>query len=235
MSRAASVRAPGFLVTGTDTGVGKTVVACVLLRAFAAKRLRVCGMKPVAAGARRRHGVLVNEDVEHLVAASNVKAPREWVNPYLFVPPIAPHIAAREAGVTISLARIERSLRALSRRADLVVVEGAGGFAVPLNGHAGFPALARRLNLPVILVVGMRLGCISHALLTAAAIRSCGLPLVGWVANHIDARMARPSENVRAIGDRIGAPLLARVPYQRRPASQIADTRIDVDMLPRDG
>jgi dethiobiotin synthetase len=207
----------GFFVTGTDTGVGKTLVACALLRLFVARGLKAVGMKPVAAGAEPAETGLLNEDVGQLVAAGNVSAPREHVNPYCFGPPIAPHIAAAQAGVAIGIDRIEASFRALAGLADVVIVEGAGGFRVPLGGGADTAQLAGRLALPVVLVVGMRLGCLNHALLTVEAIAARGLELAGWVANHVDPRMAAADENVRALEALIAAPLLARVTHVADP------------------
>ncbi len=207
----------GFFVTGTDTGVGKTVVACALLKAFAARGLRAIGMKPVASGAEPAAHGLIHDDVERLIAASNLAAPREHVNPYCFLPPIAPHIAARQAGVTIDLERIERSFRALAARADVVIVEGAGGFRVPLGPATDTAQLAARLALPVVLVVGMRLGCLNHALLTAEAIAARGLKLAGWIANYIDPQMMAAGDNVRALEERITAPLLARIAFASTP------------------
>ena len=203
----------GFFVTGTDTGVGKSLIACALLHAFAGKGRRAVGMKPVAAGAELKDGIWVNDDVEALIAASNVQAPREWVNPYCFAPPIAPHIAAEESKNLIKNIYLRNCFERLRGVADVVVVEGAGGFLVPLNESETFADLAVAIRLPVILVVGMRLGCLSHALLTAEAIRSRGLTLAGWVANHIDPEMPRADENVAALVARLQAPLLARVPY----------------------
>jgi len=215
----------GFFVTGTDTGVGKTLVACSLLRAFAARGLKVAGMKPVASGATRGEQGLVNDDVEQLIAASNVAAPREHVNPYCFAPPIAPHIAALQAGVTISPDRIEQSFRALAARAQVVVVEGVGGFRVPLGAGADTAQLAARLALPVVLVVGVRLGCLNHALLSVEAVAARGLKLAGWVANHIDPQMAAADENVRALEALVAAPLLARIAFAASPdAAKIAAT-----------
>ncbi|MBI3044768.1 MAG: dethiobiotin synthase [Betaproteobacteria bacterium] len=211
------VTSHGYFVTGTDTGVGKTLVACALLRAFAARGLTAAGMKPVASGAEPRGNELVNDDVERLIAAGNVAAPREHVNPYCFAPPIAPHIAARQAGVTISLDRIEQSFRALAARSQAVVVEGVGGFRVPLGADTDTAQLAARIALPVVMVVGMRLGCLNHALLTAAAIADRGLTLAGWVANHIDPQMAAARENVRALEALVGAPLLARIAFAENP------------------
>jgi dethiobiotin synthetase len=199
----------GFFVTGTDTGVGKTAFSAALLRRFAALGLRSGGMKPVAAGCSGGR----NEDVEALIAAGSARIDRALVCPYLFEPPIAPHIAAREAGVTIDLAVIEVAFKQLQTQVDVVVVEGVGGFRVPLNERDDTAGMARRLGLPVILVVGLRLGCLNHALLSAQAIASEGLPLAGWVANRIDPTMARSGENVAALSERLRAPLIAEVPF----------------------
>jgi dethiobiotin synthetase len=177
-------------------------------------------MKPVACGAEAGATGLVNEDVERLIAAGSVAAPREHVNPFCFVPPIAPHIAARRAGVTIALDRIEQSFRALAALADVVVVEGVGGFHVPLGPGTDAAQLAARLELPVVLVVGLRLGCLNHALLSAQAVAGRGLKLAGWVANHIDPQMAAAEENVRALEERIGTPLMARISFARAPDSR---------------
>ncbi len=203
----------GVFITGTDTGVGKTLVACALLRALAARGLRVVGMKPVAAGAEPAGQGLRHEDVEKLVAAGNVIAPRELVNPYCFRPPIAPHIAAAREGVAIELDRIEASFRALVALADAVIVEGAGGFRVPLGVASDTAQLAARLALPVVLVVGMRLGCLNHALLTVEAIAARGLVLAGWIANHVVADMAAADDNVKALQALMAAPMLARIPF----------------------
>lgn len=207
----------GFFVTGTDTGVGKTLVACALLKLFVARGLRAVGMKPVAAGAGPEGRGLRNEDVEQIVAAGNVAAPRELVNPYCFQPPIAPHIGAARAGVSIEIDRIDASFRALAGLADAVIVEGAGGFRVPLGAAADTAQLAVRLALPVVLVVGMRLGCLNHALLTEEAIAARGLALAGWVANHVDADMTAADDNVRALEALISAPLLVRIPFSPAP------------------
>jgi len=209
----------GLFVTGTDTGVGKTLVSCALLRALAARGLEVVGMKPVAAGAQHEDGRLVNDDVTALRAASSVKAPAHLVNPYCFAPAIAPHVAAAKAGVSISLDRIKTAYAGLAALAECVIVEGAGGFEVPLGPDYSTSDLAAKLELPVILVVGMRLGCLSHALLTARAVAGSGLRLAGWVANHIDRDMPCAQENVDALGSRLPAPLLARIPWTRDAAS----------------
>ncbi len=207
----------GLFITGTDTGVGKSLVACALLHAYAARGLRVIGMKPVAAGAAFVNGAWVNEDVAQLLAASNVRAPLEAVNPYCFEQAIAPHIAASINKKTININKLQDSCARLSVLADIVVVEGAGGFCVPLNDHESSADLARALALPVVLVVGMRLGCLNHALLTAEAIRARGLTLTGWVGNHIDAAMPQADANVASLEARLNAPLIARIAYSTMP------------------
>jgi dethiobiotin synthetase len=216
--RASPVTPHALFVTGTDTGVGKTRVACALLRAFAGAGKRAVGMKPIAAGATLESGRLVNDDAVALAAAGNVIAPPELINPYCFLEPIAPHIAAARAGVTIDVARIVEAYRALTRLADVVVVEGAGGFCVPLGEDSTLADLAREIAAPVVLAVGMRLGCLNHALLTADAIRATGLELAGWCANHVEPEMPYADENVAALRARLRAPLLARIRYDEQPA-----------------
>jgi dethiobiotin synthetase len=217
----------GYFITGTDTGVGKTLIACSLLRAFAARGFKTVGMKPVASGAVAGGKGLVHDDVERLIAAGNLTAPREHVNPYCFAPPIAPHIAAAEAGVKIDMDHIGRCFNALTERADVVIVEGVGGFRVPLGPGADTAQLAARLALPVVLVVGMRLGCLNHALLTAEAIAGRGLVLAGWVANHLDPQMIAADENVRALETLITAPLLARIAFTATPDSAASAALLD--------
>ena len=221
----------GFFVTGTDTGVGKTLVACSLLTAFAARSIKAVGMKPVASGAEPGPNGLLNEDVEQLVAAGNVAAPRDDVNPYCFTPPIAPHIAARQAGAIIALDRIEQCYRRLAARAQVVIVEGVGGFRVPLGEDLDTAQLAAHLALPVVLVVGMRLGCLNHALLTADAIAQRKLTLAGWVANHVDPEMAAAEDNVRALEERIEAPMIARLSYTARPDPRAVAAALDLAKL----
>lgn len=199
----------GFFVAGTDTGVGKTLVAAALLRRFGALGLRAAGMKPIAAGCEQGR----NEDVEALLAAGMRGLDRSLVCPYLFEPPIAPHIAAKEAVVKIDLAVIDAAFQQLRNKADVVIVEGVGGFRVPLDEREDAGAIPKRLGLPVILVVGMRLGCLNHALLTQEAIEAEGLELAGWIANRIDPAMARAKENVETLKRRLRAPLLADVPF----------------------
>lgn len=199
----------GFFVTGTDTSIGKTTISCALLHAFAAQGKKVAGMKPIAAGSENGQWM----DVEQLLAASNVNVTRQQINPYAFDPPISPHIAAQQAGTEIDVSVIHRAYLELSELAEIVIVEGAGGFLVPINQHQTGADLARLLNLPVILVVGMRLGCLSHALLTAQAIRAAGLTLAGWVANCIDPQMLVLAENIATLKQRLDCPLLGVVPF----------------------
>ena len=180
-------------------------------------------MKPVAAGTDANGK---NDDVEALIAASTVSAPRELINPYLFAPAIAPHIAAQESGREIDIARILDAYAALSRLADSVIVEGVGGFCVPLGARTDSADLAQQLGLPVILVVGMRLGCINHALLTQQAIAARGLSLAGWIANRIDPAMARFDENLAALDARIEAPLLGVIPAHSTPENAARGLRL---------
>ncbi len=212
-SHKSQVTSHGLFITGTDTGVGKTRVATALLRAFARRGLRAVGMKPVAAGCERIDGALVSEDVAALVAASNVNLSVDLINPYRFQAAIAPHLAAELAGETISLQKIRDAYVVLAARADRVVVEAAGGFLVPLNEHEDFGDLARLLELPVLLVVGMRLGCLNHALLTAEAVQRRGLQFAGWVANRLDAQMPAFEQNVHALRERLRVPLLGTIPF----------------------
>jgi len=193
-----------FFVTGTDTEVGKTHVTCLLLKQYAAQGLKVLGMKPIAAGCELVNGEWLNEDVQKLIAASNVTAPLDLINPYRFKEPIAPHLAAEKAGVTIEIQTIVNAFKQLQTMADVVIVEGAGGFLVPLNAKANMADLAIALGLPTILVVGMRLGCINHSLLTVEAIKVRGLGLHGWVANHIDPEMDVQKENIQTITEQLG-------------------------------
>lgn len=207
--------ARGIFVTGTDTGVGKTVVAVALLRALVASGLRAAGMKPVSAGIEP--GGSVNADVAALSAAGNVDAPLADRNPFALVPAIAPHLAAAQAGVGIDLAVIAAAYARLTAQSDVVVVEGAGGVLVPLDARHDMLDIAKRLHLPVLLVVGMRLGCLNHALLSVAAIRSRDLRLSGWVANCIDPQMPALQANVDDLALRLPAPLVAFVAWGASP------------------
>jgi len=207
----------GCFVTGTDTGVGKTLVSTGLLHALAPHHRRVVGMKPVAAGVVPWGEAWASEDAIALRSASTLAVAPELDNPVLLLDPLSPHIAAERAGVQIDIAAIVRSYQALAAQADAVVVEGAGGFHVPLTDTQTGADLAQALALPVVLVVGLRLGCLSHALLTAEAIRARGLVLVGWIANRVDPEMEAADENIAYLRARLGVPLLAEVPYQDLP------------------
>ena len=217
-----------YFVTGTDTGVGKTLVSCALLHAFAAQGKRVAGFKPVAAGCDDDDH---NEDAKLLRAASTVQATYGQINPYCFHRPIAPHLAARHAGVNIEFSRIMASYRELAGQADEVIVEGSGGFCVPLNDRQTSADLAKQLELPVILVVGMRLGCINHALLTMHAIAHYQLKCAGWVANVLDTGMPALQENIQALRERIAAPLLGVIPCQPQPDARAAAAHLNLEML----
>ena len=188
-----------FFITGTDTGVGKTVIACKLIQQYIAQGFKVVGMKPIAAGEDFVNGEWVNDDVLKLEAASNVKAPRLLTNPYSFREPIAPHIAAKLAGVTVQLEVLKQAFKELSQLADVVIIEGAGGFLVPINEEETLADFAKAINVPIVLVVGMKLGCINHILLTAHAIKTTNCHLHGWIANSINAKMQFYDENVLII------------------------------------
>ena len=217
-----------YFVTGTDTGVGKTLVSCALLHSFASQGKRVIGMKPIAAGCDEGG---LNEDVKQLLASSNIAANLDLVNPYSFPQFMAPHIAAHHVGVRIELAKILNAYQHLAAQADTVIVEGAGGFMVPLSDSKTSVDLALQLGLPVILVVGMRLGCLNHALLTCRAIESCGLKCAGWVANVVDKDMSALAENIEALQQRIAAPLLGVVPNQPVPDARTAAAHLHLELL----
>ena len=209
----------GFFITGTDTGVGKTVVAAALARAWTVRGRRVAVMKPVASGAEPAPEGLRSADALALMAAANVPAPYETVNPYCFSPAVSPHIAAHECGAVTDLAVIRRCFDALAGRADCVVVEGAGGWLAPITESAAMADLALALRLPVILVVGLRLGCLNHAFLTHESIRAHGASFAGWVANGIDPAMERVTENLATLAGRLGEPLTHIPALEPRSAS----------------
>lgn len=202
-----------FFITGTDTGAGKTHVACKLIQQYVAQGYTVVGMKPVAAGCEWIDGEWVNDDLLKLEAASNVKAPRALTNPYSFKQAIAPHIAAGLAGVEIDLDKIKHAFDALSQLADIVIVEGAGGFLVPLNATKTMADLVAALNVPIILVVGIKLGCINHALLTVEAMQARKLMLHGWVASPIEPAMDCYDENIAAITQQLRMSCMTNYAY----------------------
>ncbi len=216
-----------FFVTGTDTEVGKTHITCALLHATRQQGWTAIGMKPIAAGVAADGR---NDDVVQLLAASSIQPPVALVNPFLYNPPIAPHIAAQEAGRPIAIAHIQQALAQLQMLADAVWVEGIGGFRAPLDDQYDAADLAQQLALPVVLVVGMRLGCLNHALLTAEAIERRGLMLAGWVANRIDPQMARFEANLETLRTRLNPPLLGVIPYGVNPEQ--AALALDLSTLP---
>lgn len=206
--------ARSVFITGTDTGVGKTRISCALLLAARRRPLKAFGMKPVASGSVLKDGEWFNEDADLIRAYSSTPAPDlALINPYTLDEPIAPQLAARHAGVTIELERLQAAHQALSYAANLVVVEGVGGWAVPFSDLAMQAHLVRALNIPVILVVGIRLGCINHALLSAQAIVADGCRLVGWIANCIDPQALCSAEVIASIAEELDAPLLAVVAH----------------------
>ena len=222
----------GVFVTGTDTGVGKTLVACALIHAVMARGIAVMPMKPVAAGATLVDGEWANDDTVALMKAADCPAARRPdVTPVLLHEPMAPHIASRREGRRIAIAPIAAAHARLAEAGAFVVAEGVGGFKVPLDRDLDSVDLARALALPVVLVVGLRLGCLNHALLTAAAIDASGLPLAGWIANAVDPKMAAADENVAALEERIAAPLLARLAFMARPDARGIAGMLDVGVL----
>lgn len=204
----------GWFITGTDTGVGKTSVAVALLAALARAGRTAVGMKPVASGARRTAAGLRHTDAEALIRAGTAAADYADVNPYCFADPVAPHLAAAAGGSVIRVEKILEHRARLQRLASYIVVEGAGGWRTPLDADRTMADLALALRLPVILVVGIRLGCLNHALLTAEAVRRAGAPFAGWVANRIDPGAALFEENVATLAARLATPPLAVFPYR---------------------
>lgn len=207
-----------FFVTGTDTGVGKTFIARKLLEQAAASGLSTLGLKPVAAGCEKREGTYANEDAWQLMQASSIQPAYSDVNPVALREPMAPHIAADKEGRSLSATALaEHCLQRLTQ-AEFCVIEGAGGWDVPLNKDESMADLATQIGAPVILVVGMRLGCINHTLLTVDAIEAAGLCIAGWVANHIDPAMAVQDENFSTLEHRLPAPCIGRVAWRNDQA-----------------
>ena len=205
-------------VTGTDTGIGKTRASCALLRSFALAGKRAIGMKPVASGCEVTAHGLRNDDALQLIAAGNVTAPYADINPYAFADPIAPHLAAADEGVAIDLQTIFEAYRRLRQASDVVVVEGVGCWCAPLGAQGMQADLVRALELPVVLVVGLRLGCLNHALLSVRAIEADGCTLAGWIGNRIDADMLRAEGNIDTLKSRIDAPLLGILEHGTAPS-----------------
>lgn len=213
-----------YFIIGTDTNVGKTYIASLLIQQFVAAGYQTVGMKPIASGcAFDAKGELINDDVQALNVASNVSAPLNLINPYHFSPAIAPHIAAELAGISMQIELIQQAYAQLTELADVVIVEGAGGFFVPINATQTLADVAVQLQIPIILVIGIKLGCINHALLTIEAIQARGLILAGWVANQIEPEMPMFEENLSSLTQRIAAPCLGVVCWQKNANFELAN------------
>jgi len=221
----------GYFITGTDTGAGKTLCSLALMEALKKQGLTVAGMKPVAAGCYQTAEGLRNDDAEKLLKASSRPLAYDLINPYAFEPPIAPHIAAEQRGVEIKISQIQQHYNALSIQVDRVIVEGAGGWLVPINAYQTLADVACALQLPIIMVVGMRLGCINHAMLTYNSIQATGIKIVAWIANQVDGDMAVLTENVDYLASRFDAPLLGLIPYASSPSPNCASMHLDIGQL----
>jgi dethiobiotin synthetase len=203
----------GLFITGTDTGCGKTAITLALMRLLQEQGYRVLGMKPVATGSERASGGSFNEDALRIQEAGSLDVPYELINPYAYAPPIAPHIAAAEAGSEIETGVIRTCFEALVELADLVIVEGVGGWRVPLGPDLEVADLPGLLGIPALLVVGLRLGCLNHALLSAEGVLEQGCGFAGWVANRLDPALLRPEQSLATLVERIPAPCLGSVPH----------------------
>lgn len=226
---------PSLFVTGTDTGVGKTLVAAALVHALAARGARAAGMKPVAAGASWREGAWRHDDVERLRAVASIEVDAADLCSYLLREAAAPHIAAALEGVELRWPVVERAVARLRARCDAIVVEGVGGFLVPLGADWNAADLALRLGLPVVMVVGLRLGCLNHAALTAEAIAARGLTLAGWVANQVDPDMKFAASNLDTLARLLPAPCLGRIGWREGIGAPEAAAALDLDAVGRAG
>ena len=203
----------GYFITGTDTGIGKTWSTLALMQYFKNQGKTVLGMKPIASGCHTVDGCVRNEDALLLQKHASVSLPYQDVNPYAFAPPVSPHIAAEQAGVEIELEQITQLYKRLKKQADIVLVEGVGGWLVPLNANQDIADLAEKLNLPVIVVVGMRLGCINQARMTFSALQKTGVKCQGWIASCVEQDMLMLDENIQTLCQSTEFPLLAVLPY----------------------
>ena len=218
-------------VTGTDTGIGKTLASCALLHALRGHGLRAIGMKPVASGCERVDGQWCNADALALLDASEPRPAYTDLNPYALPLPLAPELAAREASVEVSLQGLLDAHARLAMQADALVVEGVGGWAAPLSASVMQADLVNALRMPVLLVVGMRLGCLNHALLTARAIAADGAHLAGWIASHVDPDMQRVDDNLQMLRERLPAPCWGVLPHAIDPDPALMATRLRLPML----
>ncbi|EKF9982810.1 dethiobiotin synthase [Vibrio cholerae] len=220
-----------IFIAGTDTDVGKTVASKAILQALATHNIATIGYKPVAAGSDKTEFGYRNSDALHLMKAATVDMPYEDVNPYALVLPTSPHIAAKHENVTIDYALLSNKLSKHKQNAELVVVEGAGGWRVPTSDSDCLSTWVKQERLPVILVVGIKLGCLSHAILTAEAIRADGLELVGWIANRINPGTEHYAEIIEHLEGRLGAPKLGEIPYMPKAKRQELGKFIQLDHL----
>jgi dethiobiotin synthetase len=214
--------ARGLFITGTDTGVGKTLIACALVRGLVSLGQRVAVLKPVASGAEESAAGLRNADALSLAACSNVPVPYEAVNPYCFKPAISPHIAAEEARITVDIGKIALVYADLAAQADWVIVEGAGGWLAPVSERHSMADVAAALGAPVVMVVGLRLGCLNHAQLTRRAIEARGVSFAGWIASAVDPQLARSPQNLRSLERLLGEAPLSVVPHLADPGEELS-------------
>lgn len=213
-----------FFITGTDTDIGKTVASAQLIRGFSQAGFKTVGMKPVASGCIASGDILINTDVEAHRLASNVVAAADLINPYRFAPAISPHLAARDANIDISIPHLVTCAQQLGQISDVVVIEGAGGWYAPVSETHTIADLASAFAAPVIVVVGMRLGCLNHAQLTIDAIEQRGLIVAGWIANRVDPHFARYDDNLAYLKHKIKAPLLAEIEFNDHASSLAIDS-----------
>ncbi len=221
----------GYFIAGTDTGIGKTFVSCAMLHAFALKGVNVGAMKPIAAGCDQTIDSWRNDDALQLMKHTNVELSYQQVNPVALPTPIAPHLAIEHLNQAVTIEKLTRYFEHIQNSADYFIVEGAGGWQVPLNETESMADIPKAFGLDVILVIGMRLGCLNHALLTAAAIEQSGNHLVGWIANIIDPSMLMIEENILTLRKRIKAPLLGTLPHMDTKEIDAASKKLDVDFL----
>lgn len=222
---------PAVFITGTDTDAGKTLLTLGLMQALQEQGLRVNGMKPVAAGVSEIDGKAVNEDAQLIRQQSTKVLPYELINPWLFEPAIAPHIAAQQVNKTIDFQPIKTALNEIKKQSDLVVVEGAGGWLVPLNGQQDVADIAVNMNLPVILIVGLKLGCINHARLTLQAIQAAGCRVIGWIGTQIDPEMMNVDENIETLKHYLPVQCLGIVPWLENRDTKTVASYINSETL----
>ena len=204
-----------FFITGTDTHIGKTEITCALIEYFKKKGHLAIGMKPVAAGTELFDNQVINGDVYKFLSINSVRKSVEIINPYSFDQAIAPHIASNSSSNKILFSKIHENFLLLQKECEYLFVEGAGGYKVPLTNNKSIPDLVSYLKIPIILVVGIRLGCINHTLLTVEAIKNNNHILSGWVANCIDSNMSEVDENIKYLVDNIEAPFMGKIPFQK--------------------